>query len=271
MLIGSSPVFASENSDVKVELISEVDSIYPSVPFWTAVKITHQNGWHTYWRNPGDAGLPTSIEWTLPEGFSAGKINWPYPFMEQSEGIVSYLYNGEILLLVEITPPSKIIENQISISADVDWLQCKDICVPGSASLKLELPVSHDINRSDSVNEDIFIDAKSKLPVHSTELDFSAVRNQNSIILSFSPDNSHSLKKPGFVFFPYEEGIFDDSAVQNIYVEDDKIIIEIKLDRMMIREPENLEGIIKIFEGALTEMPLSVIEINVPIQKNKKG
>ena len=93
-----------------VRLIPEVTSVQPGAPFTVALYFEMEEGWHNYWRNAGDSGLPTEVEWSLPEGFSAGEIQWPVPERIVAYPLVDYGYSGEVALLVEISPPSSLIQ-----------------------------------------------------------------------------------------------------------------------------------------------------------------
>jgi len=92
----------SSSPHVKARLMPEVGSIEPGSRFCVALAFTMEEGWHIYWKNPGDSGLPATIQWDLPEGFSAGETEWPYPLKFETPGIVSFgyaddaVYNGGI-------------------------------------------------------------------------------------------------------------------------------------------------------------------------------
>lgn len=131
-----------ERDHVVVELVSEVESIRPGEPFRVGLAIEHEPEWHTYWRNPGDSGLETRFSWTLPPGFEAGAIRWPWPERHEIGHLVNYGYSGEILLPVEIAPPAGLAAGRsVPIRLEADWLVCRIECIPGSAELSLELPV----------------------------------------------------------------------------------------------------------------------------------
>ena len=128
---------------VTARLLSDAESIAPGVPFTVALEITMAPGWHTYWENGGDAGLPTSVEWTLPEGFEAGPLLFPVPHRYEEEGdLVTFGYADRVRLLTEITPAANAaIGTRAEIHGAVSWLQCKDLCVPGEADVSVRLPV----------------------------------------------------------------------------------------------------------------------------------
>ncbi|KXU34777.1 hypothetical protein AXK11_00720 [Cephaloticoccus primus] len=136
----STPVATAQ---VRATLVAEVESIQPGQPFTAALRLEHDTHWHTYWINPG-TGLATSIEWTLPEGFTAGEIEWPTPkVLRDAHGtVIGNGYEGDVLLPVKITPPAELATGStVTLRAAVDWLMCDEVCIPGAAQLALELPV----------------------------------------------------------------------------------------------------------------------------------
>ncbi|MFM1557302.1 MAG: protein-disulfide reductase DsbD family protein, partial [Limisphaerales bacterium] len=98
-------------------------------------------GWHTYWRNPGDNGTPTSIKWTLPEGITAGDIQWPVPEKVEWLEMFTYAYHGEVLLIVPLTLAADLAPGEHTIKAKVDWLECEETCIPGEAEVSAKLIV----------------------------------------------------------------------------------------------------------------------------------
>ncbi len=138
-------LFANEvASPVETTLLSEVDAIRPGEPFWVAVQLDLEEGWHAYWKNPGANGFPTEVKWNLPEGYQVGELKWPYPEMIELQEQLAYTYHGQLLLMAEVIPPSELAEDQMQeISATVSWLVCSDSeCLPGEAKVTVELPVS---------------------------------------------------------------------------------------------------------------------------------
>jgi thiol:disulfide interchange protein DsbD len=126
---------------VKAELLADTNAIVPGKPFTVGLLLRMAPGWHTYWAFSGDAGLPTELKWKLPPGWKTGEIQWPIPLKTIDPGdIETYGYENEVLLMQEITPPQKIDDPSVKLSAEANWLVCEKICVPGSATLQLELP-----------------------------------------------------------------------------------------------------------------------------------
>ena len=127
---------------VVASLVSEDVSLAPGTTLWLDLHLVVKPGWHVYWQNPGDSGLPTAIDWKLPPGFSPGPINWPVPEHFVQNGIGNYGYAGKVDLLVPIAVPSGLAPGQTArLQAEASWLSCADICIPGSQKLSLSLPV----------------------------------------------------------------------------------------------------------------------------------
>ena len=147
---------------VKPELLADTTAIVPGKPFNVGLLLRMAPGWHTYWKFSGDAGLPTEVKWKLPAGWKISEIQWPIPLKTIDPGdIQTYGYVDEVLLMQEITPPPKLDSSSAKLSADANWLVCEKICIPGSATLPLELPVSA---TSQPANTELFAHYRRLLP-----------------------------------------------------------------------------------------------------------
>jgi thiol:disulfide interchange protein len=147
---------------VKAELLADTNAIVPGKPFTIGLLLRMTPGWHTYWKFSGDAGLPTELKWKLPPGWKVGEIQWPIPLKTIDPGdIETYGYENEVLLMQEITPPPKVDDSSVRLSADASWLVCEKICIPGSATLQLDLPIS--ANRQPA-NTELFARYRRLLP-----------------------------------------------------------------------------------------------------------
>ncbi len=147
---------------VKATLLADTSAIVPGQPFEVGLLLETAPNWHTYWEYSGDAGIPTKLEWTLPEGFAAGPIQWPLPeHIAEPGGIDVYAYGEKVLLLVTIVPPADLKGTQIALHAKASWLVCEEICIPGSAELELSLPVAASATKQ---NEELFATFRSQLP-----------------------------------------------------------------------------------------------------------
>src|SRR5262252_9290863 len=128
---------------VEAELIAERTAVVPGQPLTVATRLAMDRGWHTYWRNPGDSGLPTTLAWNLPQGLNAGPIEWAPPHTLPVGPLTNFGYEGEVLLLSNITTAGDLAEGKpVTLAARADWLVCKEICIPEGADLSLTLPVA---------------------------------------------------------------------------------------------------------------------------------
>ena len=155
---------AQDTADlVKVELLAEPAAIVPGEPFTVGIKLTMKEHWHTYWRNPGDSGEPTQVTWKLPPGFVAGDLEWPAPSLIRVGPAASFGYEGDAILLARVTPPRDVRSGTtVNLAADVAYLVCEKICIPGEASVSLSLPVSE--SGAPSQTNAVFDAARSTLP-----------------------------------------------------------------------------------------------------------
>ena len=145
-LAGSSTVTTPH---VQAELVAHApDGVGPGRPLWLGLSISHQPDWHTYWKNPGDSGLPTQLQWTLPAGMDAGEIAWPVPRKIPIGTLANYGYEGTVLLPVPltITPDFKMPllasnASEVELKLKASWLVCRKECIPEEGEFALRLPL----------------------------------------------------------------------------------------------------------------------------------
>ena len=127
----------------QVKLVLSAETAKPGDTIWAGVDMKMEPGWHTYWKNPGAAGLPTKIAWQLPPGVTAGQIQWPLPEKLPPIEVTTYGYENEVMLLVPLTieTNSNLPEGQVTVKADVSWLECKDVCIPASQTVETTLNI----------------------------------------------------------------------------------------------------------------------------------
>jgi thiol:disulfide interchange protein len=147
---------------VKAELLADTNAVVPGKPFTVGLLLRMVPGWHTYWKFPGDAGIPTELKWKLPPGWKVGEIQWPIPLKLSEPGDIQiYGYHDEVLLTQQITPPASISDSTVTLAAEANWLVCEKICIPGNASVQVTLPVSA---TGTPANTDLFARFRHLLP-----------------------------------------------------------------------------------------------------------
>lgn len=120
-------------------LLADTATVVAGKPFTVGLLLKMDPGWHTYWEYPGEYGFALTAQWQLPAGFEAGPIQWPLPTLEIDGDDISYVYEKEVMLLVEITPPPQLPAGELDLAADLKWQVCEKTCIPGSGHVDLKL------------------------------------------------------------------------------------------------------------------------------------
>lgn len=161
----------------RATLMTDTLFIKAGTPFKLGILLEPQYGWHSYWENPGDAGLATDLTWTLPEGFTAGPTEWPVPERIDEGPLTIYGYHNTVLLPITVTPPQSLSDaSEYHFKLKASWLICKEICIPESADLDIALIVGEP---SPSMNESRFLDAVKNAPKKIAD------------VLPYYPDTKH--------------------------------------------------------------------------------
>jgi DsbC/DsbD-like thiol-disulfide interchange protein len=207
---------AEESKNVAINLISEYSKIQPGKTFNLGLAMRHNQGWHTYWKNPGDSGLPTTINWMTPD-ILYGEIQWPAPHKFTYGNVNSYGLTGEEILIIPVTVPKSFSKDVLKIEADVKWLECNEICIPSKKFISITLPVGKkpEIN-TDTVS--LFSEARKNLGSKSNNKKIKAVLLEEN--LAFEIKNRADIKDA--YFFPYDENIVEGSLTQSLVKNKDK-------------------------------------------------
>jgi len=160
--LGSSAQTALGKSHLHVKLISDRTALVPGTTTAVGLYFKLVPGWHIYWINAGDSGEPPRVLWTLPSGITAGDIQWPTPQRLVADSLVSYGYTNSVLLTVPIAVRSTSAAREATLHADVNWLVCREICIPGISKLDLTLPVSR--TSRPTASSALFRQARASLP-----------------------------------------------------------------------------------------------------------
>jgi DsbC/DsbD-like thiol-disulfide interchange protein len=200
---GASPVVKQPRETA--QLIPEMTLVESGKPFDVILHLHSDPDWHTYWINPGDAGLATTIKWTLPDGFTAGPIQWPTPEKHDMGGLMTYGYAGDVYLLTTITPPATTTANmsKIEIKAHAEWLVCQEECIPGHADLTVALSFvdkNAPLGVSAIENKELFTAARGRLPVPNTRWDVKAGYAKSGSIFEIAWMRNRRVLPPSVIF-----------------------------------------------------------------------
>ncbi|HEY4266395.1 MAG TPA: protein-disulfide reductase DsbD domain-containing protein, partial [Micropepsaceae bacterium] len=195
-----------------------------------------RKGWHTYWRNPGDAGFPTTAKWQLPEGWKAGDIQWPYPKRLPLEQLMTYGYQDEVSLPVDISVPADAKPGEGAIvSADLMYLVCTDasgVCVPEESHVSVPLGIAAQTPPPDGKTAAFFADARSKLAHASPWKAVYDAGDKRFALLIESPELV-SARPRDVAFYPYTDGYVQAGAPQRLGTSDKGFVIEGVTDRKL--------------------------------------
>ena len=196
---------------VQLELTPSAAAIAPSGTLYVALHQKILKGWHTYWRNPGDAGEPPKLAWTLPAGWRAGDVRWPAPRRLPVGPLMDYGYEGEVYLPIPVTAPRTAPVGQAApLKAAVSLLVCKDICVPEDAMLQLQLPVAASAGGASNAGVAAALAAVPRSPPLNAAMTLKAGQLQ---LAAASPALNGPLAQDAY-FFPYDSTVIDHAKPQ---------------------------------------------------------
>jgi len=235
LLFASAGAFALSGNtvatdNVKARLVSEVDAIGPGQTFWVALELDIRDGWHTYWRNPGDSGEPTKLAWQLPPGFTAGDIVWTTPHRFEIAPLVNYGYAKHAVHMVQVTAPKELkAGTPVSLAAKASWLVCSDVCIPEDANLQLSLPVGARAGGIDPGSAALFTTARSELP-SAQPAPTSARIAGDQLIITLGHEWGTTLSQiTSLAFFPYDEGGIEYATPQTLTRTKDSVDLAMKV------------------------------------------
>ena len=200
---------------VEAELVARQTAIVPGQPIELALRLKIIDHWHTYWQNPGDSGLPTRLAWTMPAGYVAGAIQWPYPRKLPLGPLMNFGYEGEVLHLVTIQPPAGLKAGGSAIlKAKADWLVCSDVCIPEIAQLSITLPVRGGPLVADSRWASQFAAAHDSLPKAALGWKSTASVAGNTLLIDMQAATGDAAVVRDIAFYPYQEDVIANAGKQ---------------------------------------------------------
>jgi thiol:disulfide interchange protein/DsbC/DsbD-like thiol-disulfide interchange protein len=256
VVLAASPARALESAPAAtsrdtVTLVTDTDAAAPGTPFRVGLHFRLAPGWHTYWRNPGDAGVAPEFSLTLPPGARSGPIAWPTPSRVAEGPVMTYAYTSDLLLPVTVTPGAH--AGPIPIQAHARWLVCKEICVPEEADFRLDLPAG---TPAPSAQAPLFA-------AHDR-----AVPRPSPWQAQIAPDGSLWVQGPELNpvtvtdawFIPDRSGLIEDDAAQPLSVRQGGFVLALKLAKGTAPDA-GLSGILSVRDrtGLQTDVELHAV------------
>ncbi len=240
-----------EGKHLTVRMLSTAERAVPGEPMIIGLQLTHDEGWHTYWENPGDTGFETKVEWILPEGAQAGELIWPMPERHMFSGMVYFGFGGEELLLAEITPPETLEPGStFDIQAKMQWLVCADVCIPGRGTAGLSLPVSDDGSAGKSDAAEMLLTAAENAPRPvSPEGATLEIKGDSVTLRAKTGSLLDSVDDGKAEFFPITKNVMDNAAQPAIDIEEGTVTIEGKTHKRLEGDPETFMGLLVVEQG----------------------
>ena len=253
----------------EARLVSEVQAIQAGAPFTVALHMSMDENWHSYWKNPGDAGLPTEIDWRLPPGFEAGPIQWPFPERIDLPPLASYGYSDQVLLLVTIQPPPDLVTGDtVTLEGKAKWLICELVCLPAEEELALTLPVANQLPETNDHWSEAFEAARALHPIAMDEAwSVRAAHDSSHFQLLIEPASNQRMNFEGIQFFPEEKRIVHYAGVQNLIPSTGKNFLLVEKDSRRKDEADVLSGVLVLPErGSWNEDGARAMYIRVPVE-----
>ncbi|MGH6889068.1 MAG: protein-disulfide reductase DsbD family protein [Rhizomicrobium sp.] len=261
----AAPVWAQIDHAPKVQarLVPEAHAIAPGGTLAIALEQTIRPGWHTYWRNPGDAGQATELHWTLPPGWNAGPIGWPYPKELPVGPLMDYGYEGQPWLLVNLTAPRDARSGtQLVLHAAASWLVCKEICIPESANLSLPLSVASSPPPPDPAVAAQFAAARARLPVASP---WTARFHAGSTLdLFVAAPKLSAAQLNAVAFFPFEDGEVQGIAPQHWSVAPEGLLLRLEPGKLAAKL-HRLGGVLVLASDSAPTQALAISAAPGPV------
>jgi len=256
--LGAAQSLADEH--VKLELVSEQNAFVSGKELFVGIRFILEDGWHTYWINPGDSGEPPRIQWHLPEGFQAGTIQWPYPARLTTPSFTNYGYEYQVLLMVPVRLPATLKEGETEkIAAQVHYLICRDVCIPGQKQLELSLPVKN--RAAPSPARELFAATRARVPRPTPgNWRLSAASLGDEFVLNLYTGGSTKVPQ----FFPLYPEQIENVASQDATVFSGGVRLHLKKSNHLLKPIARLRGVI-VFDSE------RAYSVNVPVSRSVKS
>jgi thiol:disulfide interchange protein/DsbC/DsbD-like thiol-disulfide interchange protein len=237
-----------------VELLPLENSIQPGGKTLIGLHFTLDKGWHIYWVNAGDSGEPPSIKWTLPAGITAGAMQFPAPRRLPLGPLMDFGYENEVLFPMTLSADSALkTPSTAQLAAHVNWLVCREVCIPGKADLSVPLQVATQKGTADPARQALFDHFRSRLPqpLPSGSRAVFAAATGGFTLAALSPKGQPAA---GAEFFPLDESQIKNAAAQPVRSVDGGLEISLARDENFRAQLAQLNGVLVLGDGTAYEI-----------------
>ena len=229
--LASGPVVTTPQ--VRAELVAHApEGVLPGKPLWLGLKIEHQREWHTYWKNPGDSGLPTKLNFTLPEGLQAGPVQWPTPSRLPTGPLMNYGYADTLLLPVAVTVPAGFSAESLDVKLQSEWLVCRDVCIPEGGEFSLRLPAQ----AATAAHAALFASTQAAVPLAAVGAQATAVVQDGALVVQVLGLPA-AWRGQTLQFFPETTGVINNAAIPKASWQGDTWSARVPLDPQRTDSP----------------------------------
>jgi len=247
-------VSSSVDADhVRVELLVIPQGLNPGASADAGLYFKLEPGWHIYWKNPGDAGLPPQASWTLPKGITAGPMQFPAPRRLSLGPLMDFGYENEVFFPLKLHVASGVKPGPITLHASVDWLVCRGSCIPGKAELEVRREVFDHTAKTAALASDAALYKRfaAHLPL---PLPASAKAAFQPTPAGFRLTVETGRRETSAVFFPSGQDILDNPAPQKLTPVANGFILDLKKDASLAANPKQLKGVLELSGGRAYEI-----------------
>ena len=244
---------AADAPHVRVELLVLPQTLAQGLPAQAGLYFKLEPGWHIYWKNPGDAGLPPHIRWTLPEGVTAGGLQFPAPKRLPLGPLMDFGYEDEVLFPLTLNVAQTAKTGPAALDAKVDWLVCSERCIPGKADLEVNRTVLEQAGKTEAAAADsaLFSHFAARIPrplPAGFKVGFLLVKE------GFNLTVETGRRETDGTFFPADQDILDNPAPQKLNPTTQGIVLGLKKDASLKGAPAELRGVLELSRGRAFEI-----------------
>jgi thiol:disulfide interchange protein DsbD len=245
---------ASSSADVAhlhVQLVVADDNLFPgtSEDSLAGLYFKMEPGWHIYWKNAGDSGEPPRIHWTLPDGITAGPLQFPSPRRLPLGPLMDFGYEGEAYFPIALTVAKDTKPGPVTLKAKVDWLVCREVCIPGKAELEVQRRIASvgDVSAENADYQLLLSQTKASLFPAPLPANDKAIFQPSTTGFQLSVETGQ--RESSAVFFPADQDIIDNPTPQKVTPTANGFVLDLKKDASLAANPAQLKGVLELSGG----------------------